>query len=72
MAYTALGHTFLWVLDAEDPHLIEQFWIDAGVTSFNTIKIVPLITSQEGVLEEIKEIHGLRGGQWRNVFSWKT
>jgi hypothetical protein len=29
------------------------------VASFNTIKIVPLITFQEGVLERIKEIHGL-------------
>jgi hypothetical protein len=57
--HSALEHTFLWVVDAEDPHLIEQFCLDSGVASFNTIKIVPLITFQEGVLERIKEIHGL-------------
>jgi hypothetical protein len=57
--HSALEHTFLWVVDAEDPHLIEKFCLDAGVASFNTIKIVPLITFQEGVLERIKEIHGL-------------
>ncbi len=57
--HSALEHTFLWVVDAEDPHLIEQFCIDTGVASFNTIKIVPLITFTEGVLGRIKEAHGL-------------
>jgi hypothetical protein len=57
--HSALEHTFLWVVDAEDPHLIEQFCIDSGVASFNAIKIVPLITFKEGVLERIKEIHGM-------------
>lgn len=57
--HSALEHTFLWVVDAEDPHLIEKFCIDMGVASFNTIKIVPLITFTEGVVPRIKEIHGL-------------
>ena len=57
--HSALEHTFIWVVDAEDPHLIEQFCIDTGVASFNTIKIVPLITFTEGVRGRIKEIHGL-------------
>jgi hypothetical protein len=57
--HSALEHTFLWVVEAEDPHLIEQFCIDTGVASFNAIKIVPLITFQEGVLGRIKAAHGL-------------
>ena len=57
--HSALEHTFIWIVDAEDPHLIEQFCIDTGVASFNNIKIVPLITFTEGVVSRIKEIHGL-------------
>jgi hypothetical protein len=57
--HSALEHTFVWVVDAEDPHLIEQFCLDSGVASFNTIKIVPLITFKEGVLARIKAAHGL-------------
>jgi tetrahydromethanopterin S-methyltransferase subunit H len=57
--HSALEHTFLWVVDAEDPHLIEQFCIDMGIASFNYIKIVPLLTFGEGVIPRIKEIHGL-------------
>ncbi len=42
--HSGLEHTFLWILDAEDPHLIEQFAIEGGLASFNEIKIVPLTT----------------------------
>ncbi len=41
--HSALEHTFLWIVDAEDPHLIQQLAIDGGVASFNEVKIVPLI-----------------------------
>jgi tetrahydromethanopterin S-methyltransferase subunit H len=57
--HSALEHTFLWVVDAEDPHLIEQFCIETGIASFNYLKIVPLITFNEGVVPLIKDIHGL-------------
>ncbi|NIP61603.1 MAG: hypothetical protein GWN01_05975 [Nitrosopumilaceae archaeon] len=52
--HSALEHTFLWVLDAEDPHLIQQFCIDAGVASFNAVKIIPLKTYDE-VIEAVKK-----------------
>ncbi len=39
----ALEHTFLWIVDAEDPHLIQKLAMDGGVASFNEVKIVPLI-----------------------------
>ena len=56
--HSALEHTFLWILDAEDPHLIQQFCIAAKIASFNAIKIVPLITFDE-VIEQVKKVHRL-------------
>jgi len=56
--HSGLEHTFLWILDAEDPHLIQQFAVDSGMAKFNEVKIVPLTTFQ-GVAEGAKKIHGL-------------
>jgi len=56
--HSGLEHTLLWIFDAEDAHLIDQFAVDSGLASFNEIKIVPLITFQ-GVAERAKKIHGL-------------
>ena len=56
--HSGLEHTFLWILDAEDPHLIQQFAVDSGMASFNEVRIVPLTTFQ-GVAEGSKKIHGL-------------
>jgi len=41
--HSALEHTFLWIVDAEDPHLIQKLAMEGGVASFNEVKIVPLI-----------------------------
>jgi len=49
--HSGLEHTFLWVFDAEDPHLIQQFAIEGGIASFNEIKIVPLFTFDDVVRE---------------------
>ncbi len=57
--HSALEHTFLWIVDAEDPHLVEEFCIDTGVASFNRLTIVPLITFSGGVIPRIKKIHKL-------------
>ncbi len=56
--HSALEHTFLWIVDAEEPHLIEQFCIDIKIASFNAIKIVPLVTINE-VAETLKTVHSL-------------
>jgi len=53
--HSPLEHTFLWVVDAEDPFMVQQFCIDAGVASFNAAKIVPLITFKD-VVEKCKHI----------------
>ena len=41
--HSALEHTFLWIVDAEDPHLIQRLAMEGGVARFNEVKIVPLI-----------------------------
>ncbi len=40
--HSALEHTFVWVVDASDPHLLQQAAIDSGLSGFNSVKIVPL------------------------------
>lgn len=40
--HSALEHTFVWVIDAEDPHKLQQAAIDCGLARFNTVRIVPL------------------------------
>jgi len=57
--HSALEHTFLWIVEAEDTHLIEQFCVETGIASFNRIKIVPLITFSEGVIPLVKKVQGL-------------
>jgi hypothetical protein len=42
--HSALEHSFIWIFDAQDAHLIEQFCIDSKIATFNAIKIVPLLT----------------------------
>jgi uncharacterized protein with GYD domain len=52
--HSGLEHTFLWVVEADDAHPIEDLMArTAG--RFNTIKIVPLVTFQ-GVIERCKQI----------------
>jgi hypothetical protein len=57
--HSAFEHTFIWIVDAEDPHLIEEFALEAGLTSFNNLTIVPLKSLKEGVIPLIKKVHGL-------------
>ena len=57
--HSAFEHTLLWVVDAEDAHLIQDFVFEIGLASFNELKIVPLITFKEGVVPLVKKVHGL-------------
>lgn len=57
--HSAFEHTFLWVVDAEAAHLVQDFVYEIGLSDFNELKIVPLITFKEGVLPLVKKIHGL-------------
>jgi len=53
--HSGLEHTFLWIVDAEDPHLIQKLAIDSGVASFNEVKIVPLMTFED-VAKTVEQI----------------
>ena len=57
--HSALEHTFVWIVDADDPHRVEEFAFEAGLASFNSLTIVPLKTLTEGVLPRVKAVHGL-------------
>jgi len=57
--HSAFEHTFMWIVDADDPHLIEEFALEAGLVSFNKLTIVPLKTLREGVIPRLKKVHGL-------------
>ncbi len=57
--HSALEHTFLWVVEAEDSHLIQEFCVATGIATINELKIVPMITFLEGVIPGLKKIHSL-------------
>ncbi len=57
--HSALEHTFLWVVEAEEPHLIQEFCVATGIATFNELKIVPMIIFLEGVIPGLKKIHSL-------------
>ncbi len=57
--HSAFEHTFIWIVDAEEPHSIEEFALEAGLTSFNKLTIVPLKSLNEGVIPRLKKVHGL-------------
>ena len=57
--HSALEHTFLWIVDADNPHLIEHFAVETGLASFNSLQILPVHTFDETV-ERVKHVHYLR------------
>lgn len=54
--HSGLEHTFLWVVDADNAHLIQEL-MSRTAGRFNTLKIVPLITFQD-VIDSCKQIEG--------------
>lgn len=57
--HSALEHTFLWVVEAEDVHGVQSFCVEGGLAAFNTLKIVPLVTFADDVVPEARRVHGL-------------
>jgi len=53
--HSGFEHTFLWVFDAEDAQLLQQFALDIEITSFNELKIVPLMTFKDTVVNAKKK-----------------
>jgi len=44
--HSGLEHTFVWIVNAQDAHSVQNFMVDSGWIKFNTVKIVPLSTYQ--------------------------
>lgn len=40
--FSVLEHQWILILEAESAHEIEMFCIEVGISSYNTVKIVPL------------------------------
>ena len=53
--HSGFEHTFLWVFDAEDAQLLQQFALDTGMTNFNELKIVPLMEFKDTVANAKKK-----------------
>ena len=57
--HSGLEHTFLWAVETNEPHNLEEFAIELGVASWNDLKFVPLRTFEEGVVPVVRVLHGL-------------
>ncbi len=57
--HSAFEHTFVWIVDAENAHLIEEFALESGLASFNILTIVPLKTLTDDIVPRLKKSHGL-------------
>ena len=57
--HSGLEHTLLWAVETTRPHDLEEFTIELGLAKWNSFKFVPLRTLEEGVIPDIKAIHGL-------------
>jgi hypothetical protein len=47
--HSGLEHTFLWIVEAENAHSIQDLMVETKVAKFNATKIVPLRTLQNVV-----------------------
>jgi len=57
--HSGLEHTFLWVVESDRPHELEEFTQELGVAAWNDLKIVPIRRFAEDVVPEVKRLHGM-------------
>ncbi len=57
--HSGLEHTFLWAVETTEPHNLEEFSIELGIARWNNLKFVPLRTFAEGVVLDVRALHGL-------------
>ena len=57
--HSGLEHTFLWAIETNRPHDLEEFSIELGIARWNNLKFVPLRTFEEGVVPAVRALHGL-------------
>jgi hypothetical protein len=47
--HSGLEHTFVWIVESEDAHAIQDLMVESKVATWNALKIVPLTTLQDVV-----------------------
>jgi hypothetical protein len=58
--HSGLEHTFLWVVETNEPHKLEEFSIELGVARWNNLKFVPERTFGD-VITDVRALHELEG-----------
>ena len=53
--HSGLEHTFVWIVESDDPHAIETLMVQTRVAQWNSAKIVPLKTL-ENVVETCRTL----------------
>ena len=53
--HSGLEHTFVWIVEAQDAHSVQNLMIESGWIKFNALKIVPL-TEYKNVIEGCKNL----------------
>jgi hypothetical protein len=55
MYHSGLEHTFLWIVESENAHSIQDLMVETKFAKFNAIKIVPLRRTQD-VVEYLQKL----------------
>jgi hypothetical protein len=58
--HSGLEHTFLWVVETNEPHNLEEFSIELGVARWNDLNFVPERTFGD-VITDVTALHDLEG-----------
>ncbi|MGC1929567.1 MAG: DUF3303 family protein [Candidatus Nitrosopolaris sp.] len=53
--HSGLEHAFIWIVDAQDAHSVQNLMIESGWIKFNALKIVPM-TAYQNVIEICKNL----------------
>jgi hypothetical protein len=57
--HSGLEHTFVWAIETTRPQDLEMFAVELGLAGWNDLKIVPLVTFEDGVVPMVSKVHGI-------------
>jgi len=64
--HVVLEHSFVWILEAEDAQTVEKFAMEAGLSSFNALKIVHMSPFKDALPKMQMIEDRLAGKLWKN------
>jgi hypothetical protein len=53
--HSALEHNFIWIVDAENGHIVQKFMVELEWAKFHTMRIFPIGTFKM-LVEELREL----------------